>query len=366
MENTKTIENKSSDIILFKKVGLIDKYNFYEYISVMLDWGVWVTESLESVNSKISSPFFKAKIRELITYISSWDSFSKSMRKIPSVFQSSEISIIESWESTGQLSNSLMKLSDDLKKIYDLKNKIKWALTYPIIIFLFLFLALWIVLTYVIPTIKPLFADAGVELPLATKALLATSDFMINNVLFIFLFIATVIVFFIWYKNTKLWKITIENFVFSIPLIWKIYKNYILANIASNLATLIWSWINIVKALTLVWKATNSFIYMDLFSEIITKVSKWGWIVKSMEEVDPEKEYFPSDYLQMLSVWERTANLESICLKMNKQYEKEVDYSLVRLTKWIEPLAILFAWVFVLWFAFAIFWAILKVTQTVS
>ena len=109
--------NINTDTILIKKVWLIDKYNFYEYISVMLEWWVWVTESLESVNSKINSPYFKSKIRELITYISSWDSFSKSMKKIPSIFQSSEISIIEAGESTGQLSKALMKLSEDLKKI---------------------------------------------------------------------------------------------------------------------------------------------------------------------------------------------------------------------------------------------------------
>jgi type II secretory pathway component PulF len=68
----------------------------------------------------------------------------------------------------------------------------------------------------------------------------------------------------------------------------------------------------------------------------------------------------------MLSVWEKTANLESISKKISIQYEKEVDYSLARLTKWIEPLAILIAWIFVCWFAFAIFWAILKVTDTVG
>jgi len=85
-----------------------------------------------------------------------------------------------------------------------------------------------------------------------------------------------------------------------------------------------------------------------------------------MEEVDPEGRYFPLDFLQMLSVWEKTARLEWISKKINAQYTREVDYSLANLTKWIEPIAILFAWVFVLWFAFAIFGAILKVTQTVN
>lgn len=357
--------NIKKEIILRKKIWVVDKYNFYEYISVMLDWWVWVTEALKSVESKIVSPYFKQKISELVTYISSWDSFSKSMKKMPNVFESSEISIIESWETTWQLSASLMKLSDDLKKLHELKNKIKSALTYPLIIFIFLIVALVIVLAYVIPAIQPLFVDSGVELPVATKALIATSDFIIYNYWILILFFSTVFVVFLIYKNTNWWKENIEKFLLDLPLVWKIYKNYILANIAANMSSLIWSWIWIVKALRLVGKSSNSVVYMNIFDDVISKVSSWDTIVHSIEEVDKQKEYFPSDYLQMMSVWERTASLESICAKINTQYQKEVDYSLARLTKWIEPIAILISWIFILWFSFAIFWAILQVTQTV-
>jgi len=355
----------NKEIVFRKKVWVIDKYNFYEYISVMLDWWVWVTDALKSVESKITSVYFKQKIKELITYISSWDSFSKSMKKIPNVFESSEISIIEAWETTWQLSSSLMKLSDDLKKLHELKNKIKSALTYPLIIFIFLILALVIVLAYVIPAIQPLFIDSDVELPVATKALIWTSDFIIQNYWVLILFFSTVFVLFLIYKNTKSWKESLENFVLNFPLIWKIYKNYILANIAANLSSLVGSWIWIVKSLTLVWKSTNSVVYMWIFDDIISRVSSGDTIVHSIEEIDEDKEYFTADYLQMLSVWEKTASLESICHKINIQYQKEVDYSLARLTKWIEPIAILISWVFILWFSFAIFGAILQVTQTV-
>ncbi len=363
----KNNKNLNREIILSKNVWLVDKYNFFEYISVMLDGWVWITESLESVNSKISSTFFRQKISELITYINSWDSFSRAMRKIPSVFNSSEVFIVESWEATWQLSLALMKLSDDLKKIYDLRKKIKGSLTYPIIIFLFIFLAIAIVMTYVVPAIKPLFQDSGTELPIVTQTLIASSDFVINNYPLIFLVIITVIFGIMFYFNwTNSWKFALEKMILWTPLIWKVYKNYILANIASTLWNLVWSWVSIVKSLDLTWKATNSVTYERLFEQIKEKVSLWNWIVKSMEEVDLEKNYFPSDYLQMLSVWERTANLEEISKKLNRQYEKEVDYSLANLTKWIEPIAILFAWIFVLWFVFGIFSAIIKVTDTIS
>ncbi|MBT3729354.1 hypothetical protein HOF65_04355 [bacterium] len=103
------------------------------------------------------------------------------MKKMPDIFSNSEISVIEAGETTGSLSSALLKISDDLKKVHDLRNKVKGSLTYPVIIFLFLFLALFIVLTFVIPEIKPLFDTAEVELPTSTKLLINTSDFIIGN-----------------------------------------------------------------------------------------------------------------------------------------------------------------------------------------
>lgn len=354
------------DIILFKWVSIVDKYNFFEYISIMIDSWVTVSESLASVKTKIKNPFFKMKIDEFITYISSWDSFSKSMKKMPQIFDLSEISIVEAWETIGKLAMSLWKLSEDLKKIHNLKLKIKAALTYPAIIFVVLILAMTVVLTYVIPQISQLFLTSEVELPLATKALMATSNFLIEK--YHYIIILLIIAFFalLWYKNSDEWKKNIDTILLKLPLIWTVYKNYILSIISSNIWTLIWSWIWVVKTLSLVWRSTNNVVYESLFEEIILKVSNWAKIVDSMQELDKENIYFPSDFVQMLWVWEKTANLEEISVKINNQYMKEVDYSLGNLTKWIEPIALLIAWVFVLWFAFSIFWAILKLTDTVK
>jgi len=360
-----TKENEKK-IIFSKKVKIKDKFNFYEYLSVMLDWWISISESLESASDKVDSLYFKEKIKELIIYISSWDSFSKWMKKIPQIFDNWEISVIEAWETSWNLVDSLSKLSESLKKTYELRNKIKSALTYPLIILIFLFIALIVVLTFVIPAIKPLFENSDIELPWATKALIYTSDLISNNLWVLFLILATLYVLFIWYKNTKSWQRQIESFILWFPLIWKVYKNYILSNAALTLWNLTWAWINVVKTLTLVWKVTNNSIYEDLFDKISSKVSLWNKLIDSMKEVDPEKEYFPSDFTQMLSVWERTASIDDISKKISIQYDKEVSYSLSNLTKWIEPIAILVSWIFVLWFAFAIFWAILKITEVVS
>lgn len=359
-------DNIYDNIYIFKKVSLVDKYNFFDYIWIMIEWWVSITETLSSIWKKIKNKYFLSKIEELRMYISSWDSFSRAMKKVPHVFETSEIAIVEAWETTWNLSVVLLKLSEDIKKIYNLQLKIKASLTYPIIIFVFLIVAVLIVLTYVIPAIIPIFDTSGVELPFATIMLINTSDFIRNNYIALTFLIIGLAFWFLMYKNTLKWKIAISSFIMNTPLIWVVYKNYILSIFASNFWALIWAWVPVIKALNLVSKSIVNIEYQNLIMSISEKVSKWSRITESMQEVDSEWFYFPSDFIQLFTVWEKTASIEQITKKINDQYSREVDHALWNLTKWIEPIAILVAWLFVIWFAFAIFWAILKVTQTVG
>lgn len=347
-------------------MSLVEKFNFYEYLSVMLDGGVTISETLDSVQTKLKNQFFKEKIKELQTYVSSWDSFSKSMKKIPQVFSSGEIAILEAGESIGKLSASLAQLSENLRKNYDLRSKIMWALTYPAIIFVFLILAIVIVLVYVIPAISQLFSTSEVELPFATRALIASSNFMVYNWFIVILFVVTILVLFFGYKNTERGRVNWDYFLLKLPLGWKVYRNYILASLSTNLWVLISSGVPVVKSLGLSARSLNNMVYEMHLLAVMDKVSKWQKLTESLQEVDSSHALFPLDFLQMLSVWEKTASIDTVSAKLTQQYSREVDYSLATLTKWIEPIAILISWVFVLWFAFAIFGAILKVTQTVS
>lgn len=359
-------KNTNPVLIFSKKVSVSEKYNFYEYLGVMLDSGIWVADALESVNQKIKNPYFNMKLDELMTFINSGDTFSKAMKKMPQIFSNSEISIVESWEQTGRLAQCFERLSEDLKQIADLKNKIKTALSYPAIILGFLVMAVVVVLVYVIPNIRPLFDDADIELPFATQALLFTSDFLRENFLYLVFFFALVFVIFSGYKTTVSGRYTIDDILLSLPLIGKVYRNYILSDIAGNLGSLVGSGISIVKTLTLTWISTGNAVYEELFKKIITKVSNGEKIVDSMLDVDPQQRYFPGDFTQMLAAGEKSAKIEYISKKIHTQYTRELEYALARLTKFIEPIAILIAGMFVVWFALAIFGAILKVTTSIG
>jgi len=321
---------------------------------------------LNSVKTKLKNAYFKEKVEELELFISSGDSLSKAMRKMPDIFPVREISLLEAWESTGNLVSALWNLAEELRKTHDLTNKVKSSLTYPLIIVLFLLLAIVVVMVFVIPELSWIFSDAGKELPLATRALVATSDFFIHKYPIIIIVLSLLWLTFYYNINTDSGRRKFDSMILSMPLIWPVLKNYTLAIVASTLWNLVAWWVPILKALLLVGKSTNNLVYEWLFNEIIEKVKSWKKIVESMMEVDTEWKYFLADFVQMLSVWEKTASIDKIATKINIQYTREVDNSLGNLTKWIEPLAILAAWIFVLWFAIAIFGAILQVTDTVG
>lgn len=349
----------------FTSIKDIEKSNFYEYLSVMIDWGVTISEWLESLNNRVRNKFFLSKIRELKDLVNTWDNLSRAMKKMPDTFEDSEVAIIEAWENAWKLQQSLATLWENLKDRHELKKKIKGSLTYPLIILIFLVLAVSAVMIIVIPALMPIFADSKVELPAATRALISTSDFFKNNFIIILFLVVSSIFFTVWYKKTENWKAFFDNLFLKSPLIWEILKNYTIANISVNLWSLI-SWgIPITKAITLTWRATNSAPYIEAFENVREEISGWKKMVESMVSVDKEWKLFSPDFLQMLSVGEKTASMEKVCTKINKQYNREVQTSLDTLTKWVEPIAILIAWVFVLWFAFAVFWAILEVTRSI-
>ena len=76
---------------------------------------------------------------------------------------------------------------------------------------------------------------------------------------------------------------------------------------------------------------------------------------------DAEQSFFTPDIIQMIESAERTSTIWDIAAKIATQYKREVDFALANMVKYIEPAALLLAWVFVLWFAIAIFWAIMQI-----
>ncbi|PJC56689.1 hypothetical protein CO024_01685 [Candidatus Gracilibacteria bacterium CG_4_9_14_0_2_um_filter_38_7] len=150
------------------------------------------------------------------------------------------------------------------------------------------------------------------------------------------------------------------------PVIGDVYRNFIIVRIASTLSLLLEAGIPIIQTLGLTGEASNNVIFQEKIEKISKKVQNGKKIAESIEEVDPNFQAFTQDFYQIIAAGERTSTINKVCKKLAAQYTREVDSSINVLVRFIEPIAILVAGMFVLWFAFGIFSAVLKITETVG
>ncbi len=347
--------------ILSHSYPLWDKVLFYESISNLLEWWVTLLAWLKWLADRLDNGAFRDVVENTIFFLESGDALNVAMRKIPGFYGDKEIAIIESGEQTWMMSITFAAIAKELRMQEDLRRKIVWALAYPFIIFGFLILAIIVVMIYVIPQIMPMIFEMTTDIPWSTRSLIAISDFTENNIWYIVLFSCAMGLFFYGYVSTISGKKWLDTSKIKFPLIGKVYKNYMIVQVMDTFALLMSSWVSILKSLKLTWVSSWNAIVTLMFESIARDVSAGKKIAESFKEADPYRILFTSDIIQMIESAERTSTLDSTARKIGEQYRREVDSSLAIMVKFIEPIALLWAWVFVLWFAVAIFSAIMQV-----
>jgi type IV pilus assembly protein PilC len=362
----KEITEEIHEVRFWHRISIKEKALFYEHLANMVDGGVSVIAALRSFLDKNHNVKMEVEIMNLLIFIESGDSFSIAMKKLPNIFDKREIAIIEAWEQSGTMQNSFVNLANELRNQEELKSKVKGALTYPFIIVLFLIGAIMTIMTYIIPKLEPLFMSTGVELPFATQSLIFTSRFIQGHFWAIIILMIVAVLAFQAYAKSMSGRRTLDILYLRIPVVGEVYRNYTIVRIASTLSLLLESWIPIIKTLGLTGESSNNVLFQEKIEAISSNVQKGKKIAESIEESDPNFKVFTRDFYQIIGAGERTSTINKVCRKLATQYTREVDSSINVLVRFIEPLAILIAWLFVLWFAFGIFSAVLKITETVA
>ncbi len=157
-----------------------------------------------------------------------------AMRKLPNFFEEQEVAIIESGEQTGMIQESFLAIANDLRAQDELRSKVMAALTYPFIIFIFLGLALCVVLIYVVPQLMPIIGNLTSDLPWTTRTLIGSSEFLKGNFIYIILIAIAVYFIFQGYTRTDHGKYWWDREKMTFPLIGKVYKNYLVVRVMST------------------------------------------------------------------------------------------------------------------------------------
>lgn len=330
------------------KISLKEKINFLEQFSNLINSWIPIMNSLKIIMYQTKNKKLKIMIEKIISDINKWENLKNSFSNFPKIFWYFDLSIIEMWEITWNIWESIETIKKKIEKEKELRWKIIWALIYPIVIITLSIWMIWVFMIFVIPKIQKMYSDSKVNLPELTQNVIALSDFTQKNFDKIILFILILIFSIYIFKKNKKTKIYWDNFILRIPFFWNLIKKKITSIFSSTLWILLKSWVMINKSLSITAKTLENDYYEKNINEMNQRISKWVNMSKIMwiNEIQTWKEnfLFPIELASVVKIWEETWNLAEWLLKISKKQTKEIDNIIKNIQTAIEPIVIIIIW----------------------
>lgn len=315
-------------------VNIKEKANFFHLLSVMINSGIPMIKALQSLAAQMEkSPRLQMIISNIADDIESGSSLSNAMMTYPKIFADSEIGMIESGEASGQLGKVLENLANYSERAYAIKSKIKSAMIYPTVIFVLLILVVIGLMVYVVPKLKELFASVQGELPLVTRVVVGTSDFIVGHYIILLSAVIGMIAFVTFFKKTDSGRYFFDNLKLEFPIFGKLFKQAYLARFASSLSNLLDSNVSIVNTLQITADSIGNDVYRKRLLLAVEDIKQGIPLAENLTASD----LFPPMLVNMIDVGEKTAQLDEIMAKVSVFYENEVDTAISGISKVIEP-----------------------------
>lgn len=337
IESKKEKEKRQSNFFaVSSRVSRQEFITFCEEFAIMLNTGSDLSECLDVLRKQDFNIIFKNVISEVYERVLEGSLLSTALRKHKKIFPDYFCSMVYIGEISGNLASVLRKASDYYDNDQKIKAKVKSSMAYPIFLFIVVVAIFFLLMIYVVPMFSDMILQYGQEPPLLTQIVMAISDFFVNNLLYIVIFvIALVLALFIFFK-TKIGKLVKEAILIKTPLIRKVKINSITTRFASSFATLIGSGMTVLKAMKEMPKIIGNEYFTKKFTFAIEEVSNGKKLSRALENCG----FFPALFIQMVKVGEDNSALTESLDKVGTYYSHVFNNSLTRAVALLEPIVI--------------------------
>ncbi len=335
---------------------------FSRQLSTLVSSGVPIIQSLTILEEQAENLNFARVISQIKKDIEGGLSISEAIAKHPKVFSELYVSMVKAGELGGILDTILDRLSTYLEASSALKDKVRGAMMYPMVVGGIAVLITIFLIIFVIPIFKGIFADFGAELPFITVMVINASDFLKGNILYIIAGLVVIFFLFKRYINTEKGRKNFDAFLLSLPILGVIFKKVSIARFSRTLGTLIKAGVPIIQALDTVAKTSGNKIIEEVILDSIKSIKEGGKISEPLKK----SSVFPPMVVQMINVGEETGSLDTMLFKIADFYDQEVDASVKGLTSMIEPLVMVFMGVVIGFIVIAMFIPMFQMSEIAS
>ena len=318
-----------------RKITEKDITIFTRQLAVMMKAGVPLLQAFDIVGKGHSNPAVQKLLMAIKTDVETGSSLNQAFRKFPDQFDDLFCNLVAAGEQAGILDSLLDRLATYKEKILAIKGKIKSALFYPIAIVVVAFVITAIIMIFVIPSFKSVFASFGAELPAPTLIVMAISDFFVTYWWAIFGAVGGALyALAATYRKSEAMRNGMDRLMLKVPVFGEIIQKASIARWARTLSTMFAAGVPLVEALGSVAGAAGNAVYMQATKRIQQEISTGTSLTVSMQGVD----VFPSMVLQMVAIGEESGALDSMLSKVADFYEAEVDDAVDAMSSLMEPI----------------------------
>lgn len=338
--NTYLNQNFQGGIILANKVIKLPKEEliiFTRQLGLIIDSDVSLFEGLVMIRDKSDHVGIKEVIEGMLSDLQMGKSLGDAIKAWEGSFPTFIINMIDIGEKSGDLTSTLNQVADAYEREIEATNKVKSAVTYPIILSVLMFGVILLLILQVLPMFNEILESLGGEMPALTKSIIAISLF-IGKYIWVFLIIVVLfIAFYFYYKKTDKGQAYFDQLKFRLPVIKDINASLAAVRFSRNLAVLIRSGISMSIGMEMIEPIMNN-SYVEKRMQEARKALNQG---SSADKVIESLDLFPWVLVKLFSVAQTTGHMDTMLDKAADVMEKETDARLERLTTVIEPVLII-------------------------
>lgn len=324
------------DFSSFKKVKVKDIAVFCRQFATLINAGIPIVTSLATMREQVENKRLKNALREVYEEVQKGRTLSDAMKRHSDVFPMLLYNMVEVGEVSGTLDKVMNEMAEHYEKENELNQKIKSALTYPVIVSIVAILVVIFLLTNVLPIFVGMFENAEVELPLPTRILIAISSF-ISQYWYFYIGVILVITYSISsFLKTPQGRCIYDRMLLNMPIFGPLNKKILISRFTRTLGTLISAGVPLMKAMEVVEKVVGNTVVAEGLKKAQDDIKKGLPLSEPLKRIG----IFPPMVIQMISVGESSGSLDSILNKAADFYDGEVDTAVSQMTTLLEPLII--------------------------
>ncbi len=363
---TGVIEKRATNIMKFLEVFAVPKQVsiaiFCREFATMINAGLPLLRAITLLIDHVEDKPLQNALKGVRDSVRSGSTLADAFKNYPKVFSELFVSSVAAGEAGGTLDLTLGRLADHMEKEVDLKNKVKAALTYPVILISATMIIIGIFMLFVIPRFIPLFLESKVPLPLPTLIIYKLGNFLHAHGIIIIIWAVLSGVGFGTYIRTPKGRLNFDRFKINMPIFGKIIRQVEAARFSATLETLIISGVPLLRSMELLYRIATNKVVAILINNVQNSVQSGDTISEPISKSD----VFPPMVADMLAVGEETGNMEEMLTKISDFFIREVENTTKKLASILEPILLLFMGSVVVFVALSILLPMFRMVQVLK